>query len=300
VNCLFCDKRLSFFHGKKKPYCSDVHEDRYRERQARTGLDRLQDQSLLGPPKLPEPFPQAKPAPAIEAPELEETLELSAPPVAEYLIANGNEIPLALSDLPGRDPGDAAFPEECWETAPVLQSSAALVRLSAAQIGPGLITFSPVVPEPQVVEQTQSEPPSPVTEFAPLGTRPLAFSEAIATRIFCAPPLAIAVPGLALPPRRRMLAQVTESARTGSSEPGARETLPSPEPLRFRTVLDLHNPVFQTTKRRIAPARQVSLDWNAIPPETVLWQSKPTRRPVALVLPRLSGGVTRQLGGADR
>ena len=32
--CLYCDKRLSLFHGKKKPFCSDAHEDLYLERQA--------------------------------------------------------------------------------------------------------------------------------------------------------------------------------------------------------------------------------------------------------------------------
>ena len=41
--CLFCDKRLSLFHGKKKPFCSDAHEDQYLESHARSGLDRLRD-----------------------------------------------------------------------------------------------------------------------------------------------------------------------------------------------------------------------------------------------------------------
>jgi hypothetical protein len=218
--------------------------------------------------------------------------------LAEYLIRDRNE--LALSDLAVRDPGDSAFPAEYWESTPVLQSSAALLCLGASQIGPALITFSQQTPEPQVAEQTQPEPPPPVTLLSPLETRPVALSETTAIRVFCEASLAIAVPGLALPIRRRTLAPVTDRPKTASSNPGSCESLPSPQPLRFRTLLDLHNPVFQTAKRRIAPAGQISLDWNAIPPETVQWQSKPTRRTVALVLPKLGGDVTRLMGGTGK
>jgi hypothetical protein len=63
--------------------------------------------------------------------------------------------------------------------------------------------------------------------------------------------------------------------------------------VRFRTLLDLHNPVFQTTKRNIAPAGQVRLEWNAIPPETVGWRHNLTRRQVAPLLPKLSRAVNR-------
>ncbi len=300
MNCLFCGKRLSIFHGKKKPYCSAVHEDRYLERQARTALDRLQDQSIQGPPKLPDLFSQEKVATAIsdEAPGFASTFhrqaevpEFSDPPAAEYLTGDPNGIQTAL---PFRDLGAAAFPEEAWEVTPVLQSSRALLGLSDSQIGPGLVTF------PQVTEEPQLETPSQVTVLTPLEIRPVALFETTATRVFCEPSLVIAVPGLALIVRRRTLAPVTDRAKTASSEPGVYESLPSPQPLRFRTVLDLHNPVFQTAKRRIAPAGQVPLAWNAIPPESVLWQSKLTRRTVAPVLPRLTGGVARLTGGTGR
>jgi hypothetical protein len=307
VNCLFCGKRLSFFHGKKKPYCSDVHEDRYRERQAKTGLDRLQDQSLLGPPKLPELFSHEKAAPANLAPEPVETFyrseegpESCDPPTAEYLAGDPHGFQPAV---PFRDPGAATFPEEDWDVAPVLLSSAAVLCLSASQIGPALVTIPKVPQDPELVEpelETPPGPPSQITLLATLETLPLALSETTAIRAFCEPALTIAVPGLALPARQRALAPIADQARTSSFEPGSRESLPSPQPLRFRTLLDLHNPIFQTAKRRIAPASQVALDWNAIPPESVLWQSKPTRRTVAPVLPRLSGEVTRLMGRTDR
>jgi hypothetical protein len=354
TRCLYCGKRLSFFHSRNKPYCSDVHEDRYRERQAQTGLERLQDlypvpaphesppeiQAALPPPvpKAVEQFSYDKVDPSIfeDASPLEEHSALD-PPAASFLPADASVIQAAPPAFPYRDAGDAAFPEEYWGGAP--DTSAALLSLGASQFGPAPITFptvhvepkvvepeavedpqfepdvvepvpeavEPVVAEPLLVEPvepvvTQPEPPPQVTRLAQLQTRPLPLPEPIAVRVFCEPPSTIAIPGLAVRLRSLTLARVPARPETASSQPAPVECLPASQPVRFRTLLNLHNPAFQKPKRRIAPVPRVPLDWNAIPPETALWKSNPLRRPIAPVIPKLSRGVTplSEIAGLSR
>jgi hypothetical protein len=328
-HCLLCGKRLSFFHDKKKPYCSDVHEDRYREQESRTGLSRLQDDYLaptrqevepipgLPPPRVAELFTYEAVDPAIleeihgeNRPGSEEMAGHGDPPAAEYLIADSKVIHPAPPELFLKDPGDAAFPEEDWGSATVLEASSAAISLDAAQIGIDPVTFpraEPVVTKTLVAHiavaervETRPEPPARVTSLADIQTRPVAISVAIPARVFCDPSSSIALPGLAGRVRHSALApiaartQIVESQnesaahRTLCAQPGLPDSLPAPEPLRFRALLDLHNHIFQTTKRRLAPASQVPLNWTALPPEIIQWRSKPVRRQVAPLIPKLS------------
>ena len=339
-HCLFCGKRLSFFHDKKKPYCSDVHEDRYREHESQTGLNRLlqddypaparqeiQSGPGLPPPKVPELFSYEEVDPAIleEIHGAEEMAGHGGPPAAAYLIADPKVIHPAPPAHFLRDLGDAAFPEEDWGGATALEASSAALSLDAAQIGLGPVTFpraEPVVVETvvtqtvvaqtvvaqTVVAQTvvaekveiQPEPPAQVTALADIQTRPLAISDAVPARVFCDPSLSIALPELAGRVRHSTLAPIAARTRTVEAIPslqrgaphtlcaqaGSPDSLPAPQPVRFRALLDLHNQLFQTTKRRIAPASQVPLDWNALPPESIQWQSEPVRRQVAPLIPK--------------
>jgi hypothetical protein len=333
-HCLFCGKRLSFFHDKKKPYCSDVHEDRYREQESRTGLSRLQDdypaptrQEIepvpgLPPPRVAELFTYEAVDPAIleeihreNGRGAEEMAGHGDPPAAEYLIADSKVIHPAPQELFVRDLGNAAFPEEDWGSATVLEASSAAISLDAAQIGIDPVTFpraEPVVTKTVVANvvahiavaervETRPEPPAQVTSLADIQTRPLANSETIPARVFCEPSSAIALPGLVGRARHSALAPIAARTRivessqelaqarhTLCAQPGLPDSLPAPEPLRFRALLDLHNHIFQTTKRRLAPASPVPLDWTALPPESIQWRSKPVRRQVAPLIPKLS------------
>ena len=302
MNCLFCGKRLGFFHGKNKPYCSDVHEDRYREQQSRTALDRLQDEIISGgPPKLPtqeapkqDLHERTDSSPLQTMGEAEESsLRVEQiPPLAPYLIAEHPAPPLLFL----LDPDWAAFPAEDWEVEPLVQSSSALLSLGLSQIGPGLMSFAGALLQP---EQTEPEPPAEITSLSPLETRALSGSEPVPASVFCDPILDIAMPGLALQARHSALAPKAARNQTTSLERPAHQSLPSPQPLRFRTVLDLNNPIFETTRRRIATAGRVPMAWKAVAPETIQWPSKPTRRTAAALLPKISP-VAVPMEGPDK
>lgn len=318
-HCLYCGKRLSFFHGKKKPYCSDVHEDRYLERQSRTALDRLQSDlpavthpspaglpPPLSPPKLPEShaqtpesysYEQVDPAVLNDEDEVRgsddprESSYPQAPAPPAPLIADRSGIKAAPPAFDLRDAGEAAFPPQEWDVAPVM------LTLEDAQIEPAPMTFAPPLPaalvEPQLVEpqliEPQFEPPAAIFDLAPLRTWPLTVKEAIGIRVFCAPSLSLTVPGLKLEARHSALAPVAARAPQSTSTLPApvQERLPETQPLRFRTLLDLHNPIFHPAKRRIALTGKVLLEWNAIAPEAEPWRSTPARRPIVLMLPKL-------------
>jgi hypothetical protein len=67
VDCLYCGKRLGFFANRKKPYCSDVHEDHFLEREAAEALNRLKDEFSEQPHTL-----RPKPVEDYKYPELSE------------------------------------------------------------------------------------------------------------------------------------------------------------------------------------------------------------------------------------
>ncbi len=177
--CLYCDKRLSLFHGKKKPFCSDDHEDLYVERQAVSGLDRLRDDTVVfkegtGPvrPVKPSLPPAQKPPEQFAYPELEpgffdedpEPAPRAAaqifsrppqhsadgiPPPADYLISSANAVQPAAPAIPFRDPARAAFLAVPW-TRPI--------HLEGVYSWP---TPVPTQTAPLLIEPEKSDPPPP-------------------------------------------------------------------------------------------------------------------------------------------
>jgi len=308
--CLFCDKRLGFFHVGK-PFCSEVHEDRYLEQESKTGLERLlEDHSengqpaaeplvplkTLPPPIVPELFSYPQPDPEIledfsTAEELvEQPLSRSDPPTATFLLSEPSVVQ-AQSSFPGRDPLAASFPEEYWWGATTLDLSQAMLTLGAAQIVPSAVTFTPEELPPVITAMTEdadAQPvgPPPVTTFAAVEIAALPSGERAAPLDFCVPFVSLALPKLAPTAHSHTLAPVPARVRNVQDQPRADSGLPSPEPLRFRLPLDLQSAMFQAPHHRLRNSAQIALDWNAVPPPPAAWQSKAIRRLVAPVIPR--------------
>ena len=175
--CLYCDKRLSLFHGKKKPFCSDAHEDLYLERQAVSGLDRLLDDTLVASPApartiMPTLPPSPKPPEQFAYPELEpgffdedpepshqaapqifsrspQQLTDGVPPPADYLISSANAVLPTAPTIPFRDPARAAFVVVPW------------ARPTPVEGFNAWLTPAPAQTEPLAIEPEKTEPPPP-------------------------------------------------------------------------------------------------------------------------------------------
>ena len=195
--CLYCDKRLSLFHGKKKPFCSDAHEDLYLERQAVSGLDRLRDDTVFedgtGPvrPVKPSLPPAHKPPEQFAYPELEpgffdddpepaprQPLKSSVahpsipadgiPPPGDYLISSANEVQAAAPTIPFRDPLRAAFLAVPWTRAIQLEGVYSCRTPALTQTAPLLIEPEKSDPPPPPLVTSLERLPMPLFAFAPL------------------------------------------------------------------------------------------------------------------------------------
>ena len=97
--CLHCGKRLGFF--QKKPYCSEIHEDRYLETQTRNGLERLLvDDTPKGPPPLLPLLMAGKAQARLTAAPAAEPPTLTPPALTPAAI-----IPPAFAAAPINSPG---------------------------------------------------------------------------------------------------------------------------------------------------------------------------------------------------
>ena len=370
--CLYCDKRLSLFHGKKKPFCSDDHEDLYLQRQALSGLERLRDNNLKAPSPLralaPATLPPAETTGQFAYPELEPGFfddepaagNLAAdngppadvsPPLGDFLIWGSDEVQACLPSIPFRDPGQAAFCALAWSR-PVLLQGAPLF-LAPAQIGPTPVSLAVALQNPEPLppplatslerlpmpllilaslaahlDSSKISPlPGPNSAEPPLGfmprleTRPQAIEpqspptlplpQLIASLDFPSRPLQMASPQaqrtfldcslemafplpVSLPPCNALRFVEAPPAQELSSQPGQPACLPAPEPLRFRTLLDLRVSVFQTSTRCLFPAPRAPLSWNAEPPEALDWPLALLRRRPGPILPKLEPVLSAQ------
>jgi hypothetical protein len=352
--CLYCDKRLSLFHGKKKPFCSDAHEDLYLERQALSGLDRLRDNFLeagtapigraLAPtaPPLPKPreqfvYPELEPGFFDDEPASESRLPQrsadSDPPFGEFLISSAGEVQAAPPSFPFRDPVRAAFhaldltPPVVLPGAPLLPVPVqidplpesvppplvtSLERLPMPLVAPAILpghvdsSIIPALPDepiqysfPQFETQPQAiEPVAPtlITSLVSPTIRPLRIAGAIllqlaAPRTFRDSPLDMALPAPMYQPH---FGELPFAAAPSTPAPPAEvlpqrgpiECLPAPEPLRFRTLLDLRVATFRTSPHRLFPAPLVPLTWKAVPPEALDWSLALQRRRPGPILPK--------------
>lgn len=184
-HCLYCGKRLSFFHNKKKPFCSEVHEDRHRDAQSRAGFNRLMEDPAAHkgpaapfgatPAKAPDPGKQTQKEP-------EKTAEPERLPPMAYFLAESGGIRVAPPSFPIRNPNHARFPAQAWPEQTAVEKSRPWLSLDAARIAPGKIEFAappaeetvvPAVseppisapdPNPAVIQATTSEPGEPKAE----------------------------------------------------------------------------------------------------------------------------------------
>jgi hypothetical protein len=54
MRCLYCDKRLGWFHSRKRPFCSPAHEGSYLDQESESIARRLLE-PYLGDPAPPKP-----------------------------------------------------------------------------------------------------------------------------------------------------------------------------------------------------------------------------------------------------
>jgi hypothetical protein len=151
VLCLYCSKRLGLFHDKKKPYCSESHEDSYIQRESLRGLARLradqpgprgvEELRMVGASPLlkQEGASRLAVAPVIEVGEEPGS---PIPPVAPYWIPGPKVVPMMAPVLPPRSPRRAAFAqEELWGGAHPIRSSRLALSFDSAKIVPCPIVF---------------------------------------------------------------------------------------------------------------------------------------------------------------
>src|SRR5258708_38411396 len=109
MQCLYCHKRLGLFASKKRPFCSQLHEEWYQDEQSGSLIRRLRDPFEFAPPQSPASEPETVLASTIEpeappqsrAPEpepaLASTIEPEPPPMP---IAAAEPAPTEASEPP--------------------------------------------------------------------------------------------------------------------------------------------------------------------------------------------------------
>ncbi len=312
THCLYCGKRLGFFHDKKKPYCSDLHEDRYLEKENKSGMDRLMDEYPVASPHTLEELRTGRIIP-------KEPVAPKAPPLPRALpLPMAPPLPLAPSFEGGESQIDrepdfayAAMPTPSWgqpaphdddipPDAPWIFSGPDCVLPVAAPFGshdpnqaafveaPFAFTlqaplpataFSAVQPP---VQQEQREPEYREEPRSELEPATLPFEHF--SREFCRPDFPISLLDLPSPCMTRRLQlrlKQFQAPLVAEKQPG-RESLVEPIPL--RSSRQMRYPNFSSPRLRSMRPASAPLAWPAVAPETAAWTTQPIRtRPTPLI-----------------
>jgi hypothetical protein len=143
--------------------------------------------------------------------------------------------------------------------------------------------------QPQAIEP---EAPPLITSLVSPPIAPFRAGASDAPRRFRDSPLDMALPVPVYQPHCHALKFVAAPPAAApradvSPQRGRIEHLPAPEPLRFRTLLDLRVAAFHTSTHHLFPAPLPPLTWNAAPPEALNWPLVLQRRRHGPILPKL-------------
>jgi hypothetical protein len=273
-HCLYCGKRLGFFHDRKKPYCSELHEDRHLENQAKSGLDRLlvDDFPQAAPPPLQERLPRkAQPkvddsagTPLAVTPDSLEGDE-QTPPAASWV---PDQIGPASNILEVRQPSGAAFEQELFSTqieSPTADTPFPPVHAPAAQAAR---------PQPKQDEQV---------EIAPANLPLESFSREFSTAEFA---LVLFDPQVSTF-RRRLTPRTSLFPTPPPPVPQPRRES-SLEPIPLRTSRQLRYGEFPAPKPRRMRHASVPLDWTSVAPEVSSWAPQPIRARPTVLTPEIT------------
>ncbi len=321
THCLYCGKRLGFFHNKKKPYCSEVHEDRYLEQQAHSAFERLQDEYSETPVHTIEEIlaskPDAAPLPlplTAESPAEPEPVPPSAATGPEHesvtcVQPSPLRQPLALVSTRGPEPtgwldqGPHPLPGAIFLERPVEPE---VPPVAARPTLPGLIldldpihdlpapseasapvpvpAARPILPAP--IEETPSLA-APVFPLVELRRQAIRLQEAPSLRSFRSWEIPLELPDT-VPPARVRRIRVFEKVEEHPSLPSPAplgESLPEPPPIEYKLRRELRLPAFPPRAPHNLRLFGASLEWKPLPGENRAAEWKPLRLRPALILP---------------
>ena len=155
--CLFCDKRLSFFHGEEEavllrrprgPVSGASGQNRVGPSAGRVHARAAETSGSVLAARKPLPRPLRLQNPTSPYIDRRKLPEFSDPPAAEYLAGDPTRIPAQpfLSGIQALQ----LFRRKSGRLPRYSNPRRALLSLGAAQIGPGLVTFLQVLEEPQL------------------------------------------------------------------------------------------------------------------------------------------------------